>query len=65
MVIQKFIFKNIDKYNFAVILYGCGNWSLTLRMERKQGVSKYRALRRKLGDKRDEDNFEWSKLHSD
>ena len=34
-------------------------------MERKQGVSKYRALRRKLGDKRDEDNFEWSKLHSE
>jgi hypothetical protein len=37
-----------------VVLYGCENWSLTLREERKLRVYENRVLRRVFGHKRDE-----------
>ena len=36
------------------VLYGCENWSLTLREERRLSVFENRALRRILGPKRGE-----------
>jgi hypothetical protein len=43
-----------------VVLYGCENWSLTLRWERR-----LRVLRRAFGPKRDEVTGEWRKLHNE
>ena len=37
-----------------VVLYGCENWSLTLRDERRLMVFENRVLRRVFGSKRDE-----------
>ena len=39
--------------NFACCLYGCENWSLTLREERRLRVLEKRVLRRIFGPKRD------------
>ena len=39
---------------FPVVLYGCENWSLTLREERRLRVFENRVLRRVFGPKRDE-----------
>jgi hypothetical protein len=42
-----------------VVLYGCGNWSLTLREEHRLRVIEYRVLRRIFGP------GEWRKLHNE
>jgi hypothetical protein len=42
------------------VLYGCENWSLTLREERR-----LRVLGRVFGPKRDEVIGEWRKLHNE
>jgi len=39
---------------FAVVLYGCGTWSLILREERRLRMFENRVLRRIFGPKRDE-----------
>ena len=48
-----------------VVLYGCENWSLILRDERRLTVSENRVLRRIFGPKRDEVTVEWRKLHEE
>jgi len=48
-----------------VVLYGCENWSLTLREERRLRVFENRMLRRIFGPKRDEITREWRKLHTE
>jgi len=48
-----------------VVLYGCENWSLTLREERRLRVFENRVLRRVFGPKRDEVTGEWRKLHNE
>jgi hypothetical protein len=46
-------------------LYGCENWSLTLREEHRLRVFENRVLRRIFGPKRDEVTGEWRKLHNE
>jgi len=48
-----------------VFLYGCENWSLTLREERKLMVFKNMVLRRIFGPTRDEVTGEWRRLHDE
>ena len=48
-----------------VVLYGCENWSLTLREERRLRVFENRVLRRIFGPRRDEITREWRKLHTE
>jgi hypothetical protein len=57
--------KDIENYNFPVILYGCETWSLTLREERWLRVSENRVLRSVFESKRDEVTVEWRKLHNE
>jgi len=47
------------------VLYGCQNWSLTLREERRLRMFEYRVLRRIFWPKRDEVTEEWRKLHNE
>jgi len=47
------------------LLYGCENWSLTLREERRLRVFENRALRRVFGPKRVEVTGKWTKLHNE
>ena len=49
----------------TVVLYGCENWSLILREERKLWVSQDMVLRRKFGTRRDEVMGEWSRLNNE
>jgi hypothetical protein len=52
-------------YILPVVLYGCENWSLTLREERRLRVFENRALRGRIfGPKRGEVTGEWRKLRS-
>jgi hypothetical protein len=48
-----------------VVLYGCENWSLTLREERRLRVFEKRVLRRVFGPKREEVTGEWRKMHNE
>ena len=48
-----------------VVLYGCENWSLKLREERRLRVFEIRVLRRMYGPKRDEVTGEWRRLHNE
>jgi hypothetical protein len=48
-----------------VVLYGCENWSLTLREGRRLKVFENRVLRKIFGPKRDEVTGEWRKLHNE
>jgi len=50
---------------FVLVLYGCENWSLTLREEHRLRVLENRVLRRTFGPKRDEVAGEWRKLHDE
>jgi hypothetical protein len=50
------IYKNII---LPVVLYGCGTWSLTLK------IFGNRVLRRILGRKRHEVTGDWRKLHNE
>jgi hypothetical protein len=46
-------------------VYGCENWSLILKEERRLRVFENSALRRIFGPKRDEVTGDWKKLHSE
>jgi hypothetical protein len=48
-----------------VVLYGCENWSLTLRKERRLRVFEKRMLRIIFGPERDEVTREWIKLNNE
>ena len=48
-----------------VVLYGCENWSLKLREERKLRVFENMMLRRIFGPRRDEVTGEWRRLHNE
>ena len=48
-----------------VVSYGCENWSLTLREERRLWVFENRVPRRIFGPKRNEVTGEWRKLHDE
>jgi hypothetical protein len=48
-----------------VVLYGCENWSLTLREKQRLRVFENWVLRRIFGPKKDEVTGEWRKLHND
>jgi hypothetical protein len=48
-----------------VVLYGCENWSLTLREEHRLRVFEDRVLRRIFGPKRDDVTGDWRKLHNE
>jgi hypothetical protein len=47
------------------VLYGCENWSLILREERRLSVFENGVLRRIFGPKRDKVTREWRKLHKE
>jgi len=47
-----------------VDLYGCGNWSFSLRKERKLGLFENRVLRKIFGPRKDEVTGEWRRLHN-
>ena len=49
----------------AVVLYGCGTWSLTLREEHRVRVFENKVLRRIFQPKRDKVTREWRKLHNE
>ena len=49
----------------SVVLYGCENWSPTLREERRLRVSESGVLRRIFGPKRDEVTEERRKLRNE
>jgi hypothetical protein len=46
-------------------LYGCGNWSVTLREEHRLRVFENRVLRRVFGPKREEVTGGWRGLHNE
>ena len=48
-----------------IVLYGFGNWSLTMREERRLRVFENMVLRRIFGPKRNEIRVEWRKLHKE
>ena len=48
-----------------VVLYGCENWSLTLREERKLKVFENMVLRKIFGARRDEVTGEWTRLYNE
>jgi hypothetical protein len=48
-----------------VVLYGCENWSLTLREEHRLRVFEKRVLRNIFGPKIDEVIGGWRKLHNE
>ena len=48
----------------AILLYGCGTWSPTLREESRLREFENRILRRIFGPKRD-GNGEWRRLHNE
>jgi hypothetical protein len=50
---------------YALHLYGCETWSLTLREECRLRVFENRVLRRIFGPKRDEVMGEWRKLYNE
>jgi hypothetical protein len=63
--IQTFKNQDIKYYNFALVLYGCESWSLTLREEPRLRVFENRVLRRVFEPKRVEVTGEWRKLHNE
>jgi hypothetical protein len=48
-----------------VVLYGCGNWSLTLKEEECLRVFKNSVLRKILGPRMDKGTGEWRRLHNE
>ena len=46
-------------------MYGCENWSLKLREERKLRVFENMVLKRIFGSMRDEVTGEWRRLHNE
>jgi len=64
-VTQKYKDLYSENHNFALFLYGCKTWPLTLREERRLRVFENRVQRRIFGSKRDEVTGEWRNLHYD
>ena len=56
------IYRNII---LPLVLFGCENWSLTLREERRLRVFENRVLRKILGPKGEEVPGVWRKLHNE
>jgi len=56
---------DIHRIIILLVLCGCQNWSVTLRMEQRLWVFENRALRNMLGSKVDGGIGGWNKLHSD
>jgi len=52
-------------HSSALVLYGCGTWSLILTEECKLRVFENRVLRRMFGPKRDEATGKGRKLHNE
>jgi hypothetical protein len=50
---------------FPDLLYGCENWSFTLREESRLRVVEDKVLRRIFGPDRDEVTGEWRRLHNE
>jgi len=48
-----------------VVLYGCENWTLALREERKLRVFENMVLRRIFGPRSDEVTGDWRRLHNE
>jgi len=61
--IQEYKSEDTRNYNFACILYGCENWSLTLREERRLRLFENRVLNTIFGPARDEVTRVWRILH--
>ena len=61
----KLYFKIYRTIILPVVLYGCENWSLTLREERKLRVFENMVLRRIFGHRRDEVTGEWRISHNE
>jgi hypothetical protein len=59
---EKSIFQ--EYRHWAVVLYGCETWSLTMREECRLRVFENRVLRRIFGTKRDEVTGEW-RIHNE
>jgi hypothetical protein len=64
LISKKLKVKIYETVILTVVLYGCENWSLTLREEHRLSVFENRALRKIFGPKREED-ASWRKLHND
>ena len=62
LISKKKIYRTIT---LPVVLYGCENWSLTMREEHRMRVSENRVLRGISGPWRDEITWEWRKLHNE
>jgi hypothetical protein len=58
------VYSYIETIILPVVLYGCENWSLTLREEHRLRGFQNRVLRI-FGPKRDEVTGGWRKLHND
>jgi hypothetical protein len=52
-------------YNISCCFYGCENWSLKMKEERRLRALENRVLRRIFGPKRDEVTGQWRKLHNE
>ena len=65
LLYKKLKFKKYRTIILPVVLYGCGNWSLKLRGERRLRVFENRVLRRVFGPKRDEVTKKWRKLYNE
>jgi hypothetical protein len=65
LISKKLKIKTYRTIILPLVLYGCENWSLTLREGRRLRVFENRVLRRVFGPKRDEVIGEWRKLHTE
>jgi len=61
--IQKYKDSDMCNCNFPFVLYGCENWSLTLRKEHMLRVFENRVLRRIFGAKRGDVTENWRRLY--
>jgi hypothetical protein len=64
-VLSKNIKIKTYKIILPVVLYGCENWSLTLREECRLRIFKNGVVRRIFGPKKDEVTEEWRRLHNE
>jgi hypothetical protein len=62
LILKNLKIKIYRTVTLPVVLYGCENWSLTLREERKLRMFEKRVLRRIFGPERDEVSREWRKF---
>ena len=68
--VVRFAIQNLKnkKYRYiilSVVFYGCENWSITMRVERRLRAFENRVLRRIFGPKREEVIREWRRLHNE